>query len=85
MPLHPALKRRGGYNYLDNPPTLSEAILMVATIGGFLGRPSDGVPGTETIWRGLQRLDDLTQMYKIIMNSLTPLLKNPPVSSGTYG
>jgi hypothetical protein len=69
----------------EKPPTLSEAIRMVATIGGFLGRSSDGVPGTETIWRGLQRLDDLTQMYKIIMNSLTPLLKNPPVSSGTYG
>ncbi|MBI5408827.1 MAG: DUF4338 domain-containing protein [Nitrospirae bacterium] len=45
----------------------------------------DGVPGTETIWRGLQRLDDLTEMWKIIMNSLSPPLKIPPVSSKTYG
>jgi hypothetical protein len=69
----------------EKPPTLSEAIRMVATIGGFLGRASDGVPGTETIWRGLQRLNDLTEMWKIIMNSLQPLPKNPPVSSNTYG
>ena len=69
----------------EKPPTLSEAIRMVATIGGFLGRAGDGLPGTETIWRGLQRLDDLTEMWKIIMSSLAPPLKDPPVSSGTYG
>ena len=45
------------------PPTLKAAIIMVATLGGFLNRKSDGHPGTETIWRGLQRLDDITQAY----------------------
>jgi len=45
------------------PPTLKEAITMVASLGGFLNRKSDGEPGTETIWRGLQRLDDITRAY----------------------
>ena len=45
------------------PPTLQEAIVMVATLGGFLNRKSDGFPGAETIWRGLQRLDDIRKAY----------------------
>jgi hypothetical protein len=49
----------------DNPPSLKEAIYMVAGIGGHLGRKSDGFPGTQTLWRGLQRLDTATEMYAI--------------------
>ena len=45
------------------PPTLREAMIMVAKLGGYLNRKADGDPGTETIWRGLQRLDDITQAY----------------------
>ena len=49
----------------DNPPSLAEAIYMVGGIGGHLGRKSDGFPGTQTLWRGLQRLDTATEMYAI--------------------
>lgn len=42
------------------PPSLQEAIRMIARLGGFLGRKCDGEPGTTTLWRGLQRLNDLT-------------------------
>ena len=45
------------------PPTLREAVRMVGRIGGHLGRKSDGEPGTQTLWRGLQRLDTATEMY----------------------
>ncbi len=46
------------------PPTLREAVRMVAEgLGGFLGRKSDGEPGAQCLWRGLQRLDDITQMW----------------------
>jgi hypothetical protein len=45
------------------PPTLREAIRRVAGLGGFLGRKGDGEPGTECLWRGLQRLDDITEMF----------------------
>ena len=47
------------------PPTMKEAVIMVAAMGGFLGRKSDGFPGTQTLWRGLQRLDTATEMYAI--------------------
>lgn len=47
-------------------PTLREAVRMVAGLGGFLGRKSDGEPGTQTMWLGLQRLDDLAAMYRVL-------------------
>lgn len=45
------------------PPTLREATRRVAALGGFLGRKGDGEPGTQTLWLGMQRLDDITEMY----------------------
>ena len=58
------------------PPTLRDAIRRVASLGGFLGRKSDGEPGTQSLWIGLQRLDDIVAMWRI-MRSAT----QPPVSS----
>jgi hypothetical protein len=43
---------------------------MVAGLGGFLGRKSDGDPGTQTLWLGLQRLDDLAEMYRVLSANL---------------
>ena len=43
------------------PPALREAVRMIAQLGGFLGRKSDGEPGPQTLWRGLRRLHDLGQ------------------------
>jgi len=34
-------------------------------LGGYLGRTRDGPPGATVLWRGLQRLIDLTAMYLI--------------------
>ena len=66
------------------PPTLREALIMVATLGGFLNRKSDGEPGTVTVWRGLQRLDDITKAY--IAFVLRPQQPPPAVSGNpTYG
>ena len=62
----------------ENPPTLKEAIHMVASLGGFLGRKSDGNPGTKTLWLGLQRLDDLTEMWKIVMSPFSQYLAHAP-------
>jgi len=41
------------------PPSLRDMIRMIAALGGFLERKSDGEPGAETLWRGLQRMDDI--------------------------
>lgn len=46
------------------PPTLRKANLMIAGLGGFLGRRGDGEPGVKRIWKGLQRLSDFTLMYE---------------------
>ena len=40
----------------------------VATLGGFLGRKGDGEPGTQTLWLGLQRLDDIVAMWLVTGN-----------------
>jgi hypothetical protein len=40
------------------PPTLDRMVRMVASLGGFLNRKSDGFPGHQTLWIGLQRAAD---------------------------
>jgi hypothetical protein len=65
------------------PPKLREAVRMVASLGGFMGRKGDGEPGTQTLWLGLQRLDDLVAMYQVMSGGRT---QAPTVSSnGEYG
>lgn len=51
------------------PPCLRDAMRMVAGLGGFLGRKSDGHPGTQTIWRGLERLVDFTTAFRMFFSS----------------
>ena len=58
------------------PPTLREAIRRVASLGGFLGRKGDGEPGTQTLWLGLQRLDDIAAMWQVMTDAT-----QKPVSS----
>ena len=43
------------------PPTISEALVWIAKLGGYLARKSDGPPGTLVLWRGWKRLTDLTE------------------------
>ncbi|MBF0246300.1 MAG: IS4 family transposase, partial [Planctomycetes bacterium] len=62
-------------------PTLGDAMRMVAKLGGYLGRKSDGPPGAEVLWRGLQHLDDITEAW-VIMSGF----QRPPVLGGVqYG
>jgi hypothetical protein len=50
----------------DKEPSLREAIRMVASLGGFLGRKGDGEPGTTTLWRGLQSLASAVALYRVL-------------------
>ena len=45
------------------PPRLNDAVIWIAKLGGFLGRKSDGQPGTIVIWRGIQRLQVMTMGF----------------------
>jgi hypothetical protein len=61
-----AYERKNRKRPVDAPaPSLREAIRMIAKLGGFLGRKSDGEPGTETLWRGLLRLDGMTEGWRL--------------------
>lgn len=51
------------------PPVLREALRRVASLGGFLGRKSDGEPGTQSLWIGLQRLDDVVAMWRVMIDA----------------
>ncbi|HZZ01609.1 IS4 family transposase [Paraburkholderia sp.] len=48
------------------PPTLNQMIRMVASLGGFLGRKSDGEPGAKTLWIGMQRVMDAVITIQIL-------------------
>jgi hypothetical protein len=54
------------------PPTLREAVRMIASLGGFLGRQGDGEPGTQTLWLGLQRLTDIVEAWRIFSAPRSP-------------
>lgn len=59
------------------PPTLRQALRMVASLGGFLARKGDGEPGTKSLWLGLQRLDDIAAAWEIFSNLARPPSRPP--------
>jgi hypothetical protein len=48
------------------PPSLHEAVVMIAKLGGFLARKGDGQPGVKVIWRGLRRLHDIASTWQLL-------------------
>ena len=59
----------------EQEPTLRQATRLVAQLGGFIA--TRGEPGTQTVWRGLQRLDDMTDTYRRVM-ALIHSSREPP-------
>ncbi len=59
------VEAREGKRAKKPPFTLGQAIILVAKQGGYLGRPSDPPPGTETIWKGMIRLYDRSEGYRL--------------------
>jgi hypothetical protein len=49
-------------------PTVSQAVIWIAKLGGFLARKSDGNPGVTVLWRGWQRLNDISNAFAIFQN-----------------
>src|SRR3990167_1217388 len=62
----------------DKPPTIRQAVFMVAGMGGHMGRKGDGLPGTQTIWRGLVKLYVASEVYAIFTQQFYP----HPMQSG---
>ena len=59
-------------NKTTTPPTktppLRDVVRWIAKLGGYLGRNSDPPPGTQVLWKGLQRFDDIVETVKVFTN-----------------
>jgi hypothetical protein len=49
----------------SQPPTLGQAVLWIAKLGGYLGRKHDRPPGATVLWRGFLALHEISQMFLI--------------------
>lgn len=50
----------------SSPMSISEAVMMLAKLGGFQGRKRDGHPGVQVIWYGMSKLEGAVEMYRIL-------------------
>ncbi len=55
-----------GLTLAEEPPSIKQAVIWIAQLGGFLARRHDGFPGVKTLWRGLQRLHDIASTWKLL-------------------
>jgi hypothetical protein len=46
-------------------PSLQQSVRWLAQLGGFLARKKDGHPGPMSLWRGLQRLADISDAWLV--------------------
>src|SRR6266511_598418 len=64
------------------PPSLREAVRMVAQLGGFLARKGDGEPGVKTLWRGLTRLEDIAATWLLLRGAADHQLDRSLMGNG---
>jgi hypothetical protein len=63
--------------------TLKQAVILVATMGGFLARKGDGMPGWLTLWRGYATLRERLEGFQLARTALRhgcpdPAALSPP-------
>ena len=56
-------------NRSKKPPSLKQAMIWIARLGGFFARKGDGDPGLKTIWRGLGKLQLLLEGAQLAAQS----------------
>lgn len=47
------------------PPPTGEFLKMIAQLGGYINKKSQGPPGSITIWRGMSQFETITQAYRV--------------------
>jgi len=47
-------------------PSMKQATIWIAQLGGFMARKGDGDPGITHIWRGLQKLADMAEGARLL-------------------
>jgi hypothetical protein len=48
----------------ETAPSLGEMVLLIAMLGGYLGRKNDPPPGPKAMWVGMQRMADLVMGWR---------------------
>jgi hypothetical protein len=49
----------------EEPPSIGEAVLWVARLGGYIARPKDHRPGPTVMWRGLTTLQHMSAGWRL--------------------
>lgn len=52
----------------EDPPPMREVVRWIAKLGGYLGRKRDPPPGTQVLWKGIQRVDDIVETASVFTN-----------------
>lgn len=68
LALHHFINKKSGT--IKGAPTIGEVVPMIAQLGGFLGRKSDGFPGVKVLWRGLSKLTNITDAYIVFVKDV---------------
>lgn len=58
-------------------PKLNEVLRLIARLGGFLGRKSDGEPGAKTIWLGLREVYVAAKTLRLLRDDGTSVYGMP--------
>jgi len=48
-----------------NPPTMKEFVTLIAQLGGYINKRSQGPPGSKTLWRGMRQFETIVEAFKI--------------------
>ena len=46
-------------------PTMGDFVIMIAQLGGYINKKSQGPPGSKTLWRGMAQFETIVDAYKI--------------------
>jgi len=57
------ISAKGKGSEKEGPPKMKDAIYMIAKLGGYLARKSDGPPGMTSIWTGWRALEERHKFY----------------------
>ena len=55
----------------DTAPTNGTFLTMVAQLGGYINKKSQGPPGTKTVWRGIKRMNTLAEAFNVFGDQST--------------
>ncbi len=53
----------------ETPPSLRQCVHWIASLGGFMGRKSDGEPGALAVYRGWKRFEEIYEAWNVFESS----------------